>query len=188
MVRCAFDLSHIGITAMPDQQRGDICGRLESVSEFVGKSVSWLVVLLVLTTGLVVLLRYAFQTGSIALQESLIYINALFFTLGSAYTLKHDGHVRVDIFYSRFSPRGKALLNLCGTALLLIPFCLFILWASWDYVSLSWQLKERSAEGSGLPFVYVLKTTILLLAGMLLCQGLAELLKNINFLKTGTSK
>jgi len=173
---------------MSDQRTSDIQGRLELVSELVGKSASWLVVLLVLTTGLVVLLRYVFQTGSIALQESLIYINALFFTLGSAFTLKHDGHVRVDVFYNQFSFRGKAVLNLCGTALFLIPFCLFILWASWDYVSLSWQLKERSAEGSGLPFVYVLKTTILLLAGMLLCQGLAELLKNINFLKTGTSK
>ena len=173
---------------MPDQRTSNISGRLESVSELVGKSVSWLVVLLVLTTALVVLLRYAFQTGSIALQESLIYINALFFTLGSAYTLKHDGHVRVDIFYNQFSLRGKALLNLCGTIILLIPFCLFILWASWDYVSLSWQLKERSAESSGLPFVYLLKTTILLLAGMLLWQGLVELLKNIELLKTGTKK
>lgn len=162
--------------------------KLETITEFIGISVSWLVVLLVCLTGLVVLLRYFFQMGSISLQESLIYINAAIFSLGSAYTLKHDGHVRVDIFYSRFSLRGKALLNLAGTLFLLIPFCLFVLWASWDYVSLSWQIRERSVETSGLPFVYLLKTTILLLAGFLLWQALAEVLKNIRQLRTGNNQ
>ena len=161
--------------------------RLESVTEWLGHGAAWMAVLLVVTTGLVVLLRYAFQTGSIALQESLIYINALFFTLGCGYTLKHDGHVRVDVFYSRLSCRGKALLDLCGTLVLLIPFCLFILWSSWDYVSASWRVMERSTETSGLPFVYLLKTTILLLAGILLWQGIAELLKSATLLKSTTS-
>ena len=145
----------------------------------------WLASVLVLVTAIVVLLRYAFQAGSIALQESLIYINALLFTLGAAHTLKHDGHVRVDIFYSRMSGRNRALVDLVGTLLLLFPLCGFILWTSWDYVSLSWQIRERSAETSGLPFVYLLKTTILLLAGFLLWQGCAELGKAIKRFTSG---
>jgi TRAP-type mannitol/chloroaromatic compound transport system permease small subunit len=156
---------------------------IDKSTDSVGKTVAWLAVVLVLATGLVVLLRYVFQTGSIALQESLLYINALLFTLGGAYTLKHDGHVRVDIFYSKFTPRNKALLNLFGTLVFLLPFCVLVLWFSWDYVSASWRVWEGSAETSGLQFVYLLKTTILLLAGFLFWQGIAELIKNINLLK-----
>lgn len=158
---------------------------LERATETVGRLAAWLAVILVLVTGIVVLLRYAFQTGSIALQESLIYINALLFTLGAAYTLKHDGHVRVDIFYSRMSTRNRALVDLGGTLFLLLPVCGFILWTSWDYVGRSWQVREGSAETSGLPFVYLLKTTILLLAAFLAWQGLAELLKMLRQLRDG---
>jgi TRAP-type mannitol/chloroaromatic compound transport system permease small subunit len=151
--------------------------RLEKVTERTGTRAAWLAAALVMVTGVVVLLRYAFQTGSIALQESLIYINALLFTLGAAYTLKHDRHVRVDIFYSRMSLRNRALVDLGGSLLLLFPLCGYILWTSWDYVAFSWQIRERSAETSGLPFVYLLKTTILILAGFLLWQGFAEACK-----------
>lgn len=158
---------------------------IEAVTEWVGGVVSWLALVLVLTTGLVVLLRYAFQTGSIPLQESLIYINAVLFTLGAAYTLKRDGHVRVDIFYSRLSSRNQAFVNLGGTLFFLLPVCGFILWSSWDYVSLSWQIRERSAETSGLPIVYLLKTTILLLAAFLLWQGVAEVLKAVRLIRGG---
>ncbi len=149
--------------------------QLDSATERVGRGIAWLAAALVMVTGVIVLLRYAFNTGSIALQESLIYINALLFTLGSAYTLRRDGHVRVDIFYNRMKKRNRALVDLGGTLFLLLPLCGFILWTSWDYVALSWQIRERSAETSGLPFVYLLKTTILLLAAALLVQGVAEI-------------
>jgi TRAP-type mannitol/chloroaromatic compound transport system permease small subunit len=148
--------------------------------------VAWLALVLVLNTGLVVLLRYAFQTGSIPLQESLIYINAVLFTMGAAYTLKRDGHVRVDIFYSRLSVRHQALINLFGTLFFLMPVCGFILWSSWDYVSLSWQIRERSVETSGLPIVYLLKSTILLLAALLWWQGIAEMLKAVRLIRVDT--
>ncbi|MBT8146793.1 MAG: TRAP transporter small permease subunit [Gammaproteobacteria bacterium] len=160
--------------------------KLEEITERTGRWAAWLALLLVVVTGIVVLLRYAFQTGSIALQESLIYINALLFTLGAAYTLKHDRHVRVDIFYSRMSTRNRALVDFCGTLFLLFPLCGFILWTSWDYVSFSWQIRERSVETSGLPFVYLLKSTILVLAGFLLWQGVAEACNAFRLIKNGT--
>lgn len=161
----------------------NITNLLDNITEWVGRLIAWLAAVLVLVTGLVVLLRYAFQTGSISLQESLIYINALLFTLGAAYTLKKDGHVRVDIFYSRMTTRNRALVDLGGTLFLLLPFCGFILWSSWDYVSLSWRIREGSAETSGLQIVYLLKTTILVLAVFLVWQGVAEFLKALRMLK-----
>ncbi|NIR25762.1 MAG: TRAP transporter small permease subunit, partial [Gammaproteobacteria bacterium] len=119
---------------------------------------------MVLVTFAVVLLRYLFNTGWIAMQESITYMHALVFMLGAAYTLRHDGHVRVDIFYQKFSPRTRAWVDLLGTLLLLLPVTLFIAWVSWEYVSTAWALKEGSRETGGLPGVYLLKTAIPLMA------------------------
>ncbi|MEX2131663.1 MAG: TRAP transporter small permease subunit, partial [Pseudohongiellaceae bacterium] len=117
------------------------------------------------------------------LQESVIYINTLMVAVGAAYTLKQDGHVRVDVFYGRLSDRGKGIVNILGTVILLLPAMGYIAWVSWDYVSVSWQIRERSAENSGLPYVYLLKFGILLLCGLLILQGVAELLRNISILR-----
>ena len=132
---------------------------------------------MVLLMASIVALRYLFQFGSVAMQESVMYVNALIFTLGAAYTLKEQGHVRVDIFYSRIRPGRQALVDLVGTCLLLLPCACFIIYASWDYVSVSWRIKESSAEGSGLPFVYLLKATIILFPVLLIIQGISEALK-----------
>jgi len=103
--------------------------------------------------------------------------------VGAAYTLKHDGHVRVDVFYQHYSERKKALINLLGTLLLLLPTCLFILIICWPYVLDSWAIYERSIEGNGLPWVYLLKTLLLIQPSLLIVQGVAEALKNLLILK-----
>ncbi len=162
-----------------------ITAMLDNICDYAGRTVAWLAVLLVAVTGLVVLLRYGFQFGSIALQESILYINALIVSLGAAYTLKQDAHVRVDVVYGTLSPRRKAWINLLGTALLLLPALSYIIWISWDYVALSWQIRERSAESSGLPYIYLLKSSLILLPAMLLWQGTVELLKNYAILRQG---
>lgn len=131
----------------------------------------------------IVVLRYVFQLGSIALQESVIYINALIFTFGVAYTLKEQGHVRVDIFYSRLNEKARAWIDLTGSLLFLIPSACFIVWMSWDYVAVSWRIREGSAESSGLPFVYLLKTALIVLPSLLLLQGISEIAKSISKIK-----
>lgn len=161
---------------------GRVITVLDAISTTMGRSVSWLSLVLVLLTGFIVLQRYLFQSGSIALQESLIYINALIITVGAAYTLKEKAHVRVDIFYNRLGEKGRAVVDLLGVALFLLPCTIFILWQSWDYVALSWRIKESSAELSGLPIVYLLKTTILVLPGLLLVQSFSELSKALKIL------
>lgn len=143
---------------------------------------------MVLLMALIVALRYLFQTGSIAMQESVIYVNALIFTLGAAYTLKEQGHVRVDILYNRLGVKQKALADLLGGLVFLLPFAGFIIWESWDYVSVSWRIREGSAELSGLPYVYLLKATIILLALLLIIQGISEILKAIVSIRQGNSR
>ncbi|MEN8213558.1 MAG: TRAP transporter small permease subunit [Pseudomonadota bacterium] len=154
-------------------------GVLQQINEWTGRSVSWLTLLMVVVTFVVVVLRYTFDLGWIWLQESVTYMHAAVFMLGISWTLKHQGHVRVDIFYRKFSRRGQAIVDLCGTLLLLIPVALFILWSSWDYVYQSWQVLEGSREAGGLPLVFLLKTLMLLLPLLLLIQAVVMVLEAV---------
>ena len=165
--------------------KSPVVQNIDAFTNRVGRSIAWLTLAMVLVMALIVLLRYVFQIGSIALQESVMYINALIFTFGASYTLKEQGHVRVDIFYNRLSNRGQGLVDLLGVVFFLFLTAGFIFWASWDYVAVSWRVREGSAESSGLPFVYLLKTTILVLAALLIVQGIAESLKSFKKFQQG---
>ena len=156
-----------------------IANKLDQFAERTGHIVSWLTVAIVIVTFTVVVLRYLFNTGSIALQESITYLHATLFMLGAAWTLKQDGHVRVDIFYSKQNPRTRAWTDLLGTLLLLFPVCGFILFSSLDYVAASWSVQEGSQEAGGLDAVFLLKTAIPVMAVLLMLQGCAIILKNI---------
>ena len=156
-----------------------IIGAIQRFTEVLGRGISWLSVLLVATVMIVVISRYFLQIGSIALQESVTYLHATVFLLGISYTLKQGGHVRVDIFYRQFSPRLKALVDFCGGLLFLIPVSILIFYSSWDYVIASWAIGETSAENNGLPFIYLLKTLMILMPGTLFLQGVAEILKSL---------
>ncbi|MFW5443183.1 MAG: TRAP transporter small permease subunit [Methylococcaceae bacterium] len=152
---------------------------INSLNEWIGKTISWLTLFMVLTTFIIVVLRYAFDMGWVALQESVIYMHAIVFMLGTAYTLKHNGHVRVDIIYQRCSTKTKAWIDCVGTLLLLIPVTGFIIWSSWEYVADSWSIQEGSMNSGGIPGVFLLKTTILLMAGLLVLQSIALFLQNL---------
>lgn len=145
----------------------------------IGHGISWITLALVLVTCLIVIMRYLFNVGSIALQESLLYMHSLIFLLGAAWTLQEDGHVRVDIFYRPLSPRGKAWINALGTLALLIPACGFLFWISTEYVLSSWSYFEGSRESGGLDGVFLLKTLLLIMPAMLILQGLSNLLYNV---------
>ena len=146
---------------------------IDSLNEWVGRTVSWLTLAMVLVTFAIVVLRYAFNVGWIAMQESVAYMHAIVFMVAAAYTLKHDGHVRVDIIYQRCSTKTKGWIDFFGALLLLMPVTGFILWSGWEYVGNSWAIKESSRNSGGLPGVYLIKTSILIMAGLLILQGLA---------------
>ncbi|MCU7843740.1 MAG: TRAP transporter small permease subunit [Candidatus Thiodiazotropha sp. (ex Monitilora ramsayi)] len=161
----------------------------EAVNEWLGRAVSWLSLLMVLVSVFVVVMRYAFDLGWIWLQESVTYMHAALFLVGAAYTLKHEGHVRVDIFYRGFRPEVKAWVDLLGSFFLLLPVCLFIFAVSWDYVAQSWSLLEGSREAGGLDGVYLLKSLILVMAGLLVLQGLAiAIRKMLDLMNTRNSE
>lgn len=152
---------------------------IDRLNETIGRALAWLTLLMVLVTFAIVVLRYGFDWGSIAMQESVNYLHALVFMAGTAYTLKHNEHVRVDIFYNRLSPHGRAWVDLLGTLILLLPFCLFLIWASLPYVTKSWQVLEGSREAGGLPLVFLLKSFIPLLGLLLSLQGLSLVARSL---------
>lgn len=152
---------------------------IDSINETISNIVSWLVALMVITMFCIVVLRYGFNIGSIAAQESITYMHGLVFMLAIAHTLKINGHVRVDILYQRLEPKGRAIINLLGSLFLLLPVCAFIMYISWDYVSTSWAYYEGSREAGGINGVFLLKSLIPLMAALLFLQGLSEAMKSI---------
>jgi TRAP-type mannitol/chloroaromatic compound transport system permease small subunit len=156
---------------------------LQAISEWSGRLLSWLTFFMVAVTFVVVVLRYGFGMGWIALQESVVWMHGLVLMLGSAYTLRYEAHVRVDVFYRLFEPRTRALVDLAGTMLLLFPVCGFILWSSWGYVADSWALGESSREAGGLPALYLLKTAIPAAAILLACEGIVMTIRSWHTLK-----
>ncbi|MBI1239309.1 MAG: TRAP transporter small permease subunit [Alphaproteobacteria bacterium] len=144
---------------------------IDRMSAALGSVIIWLTLAMVLVQVMIVVLRYVFGEGLILLQESMLYMHGALFLLGAGYTLLRDGHVRVDIVYRDVSPRTKAAIDLIGTYLFLVPFTLTLIAVATPYVEISWAIGERSRETSGIPFVYLLKSCILLFAGLLLLQG-----------------
>lgn len=152
---------------------------IDSSNEKIGVITSYLIMPLILITFFVAFMRYILDFGSIALQEIIIYLHALIFMLGASYTLKNNMHVRIDIFYCKFSKNKKNKVNFYGTLFFLIPTCILIFFSSYNYVLSSILLMESSKEAGGLPTVYILKSYIILLSFSLLLQGFSELIKNI---------
>jgi TRAP-type mannitol/chloroaromatic compound transport system permease small subunit len=156
-----------------------LAGHLTRLCRNIGQLVAWLTVAMVAVTLVVVILRYVFDLGWIWLQESVTWMHAAVFMLAAAYTLAEDEHVRVDIVYRGLRPRHQAVVDIVGCGLLLIPFCVYLVWASWDYAAISWAIREGSREAGGLPYPFtsLLKTLIPATAILLACQGLAMIIE-----------
>lgn len=163
---------------------GKLYRRIEWFSEMSGRGVSWLVLVLVLLVAYDVIMRYFFLSGSIAVQELEWHLFSVIFLLGAAYTLKHDGHVRLDLVYrSRFmSDRRRAWINLVCSLLFLLPFCLLVIKSAWPFVSLAYQFSEGSPDPGGLPYRWVLKAMIPLGFFLLIIQGIGASLKSLSFI------
>ena len=146
---------------------------MERLNRLVDRTVPWLTLGMGLVTFVVVVLRYLFGRGWVWMQEIALYMHALTFLLATSYTLSRDAHVRVDILYRPLSERGKALVNLLGSLLLLVPCCLVLGYQSLPFVADSWAVLEGSKDGGGLEAVYLLKTAIPLCCLLLLLQAAA---------------
>lgn len=169
-----------------------IAHMIDRLSEWCGKITYGLVILMITLGVWNVIGRYLGKLiGENLTSNSLLelqwYIFDLVFFLGAAYALKHNAHVRVDVFYKNFSPKIKALVNILGVIFFLIPFCGVIFYFSWQYVINSWNIGEVSPDDGGLPR-YPIKTMILISPILLILQGIAEIIKNLSLLKNHSAE
>ena len=155
---------------------------IDQFSELIGRCVSWLVIAMTLLIAYDVIMRYFFQSGSVALQELEWHLFAIIFLFGAAYTLKHHDHVCVDILVQRpwMTQTVRAWIYLLCTVFFLLPFCILIIVSSWDYVANSYNIPpdgERSPDPGGLPYRYLLKAAIPVAFILLFIQGISMALR-----------
>ena len=156
-------------------EKSSVSTRIDRISIVTGRAAAWLTLAMVVVTFLIVIMRYVFDTGLIWLQESVTWMHAAVFMLGSAYTLQREEHVRVDIFYREMSERRRAWVDLLGVVFFVFPLCVFFIATSFDYVSASWSIREVSREAGGMPYPFVplLKTALVVMPVAVLLQGLS---------------
>ena len=152
---------------------------IDCCNKIIGNSISWLTLIMVLVTVLVVVLRYGFSIGFIWMQESVRFMYAAVFLLCAGYTLLNDKHVRVDVLYLRMNDRNRAIVELFGNIFFLIPVCFIIFYFSWNYVINSWNQLEGSKEERGLHLVYIMKTFIWCFSIFVGLQGISNIIKSL---------
>lgn len=164
-----------------------VADAIDVTNDWIGRGTAWLTLGMVLVGFVVVLLRYVFGLGSTIMQESIIYMHATVFMVCAGYALAHNGHVRCDIFYAAATPRTKAIVDIVGTIVFLLPMCILIVWTSWPYVRASWAVLEISQEGRlGIPAVFLLKSLILVFPALLILQAVSLVLQSALFLAGAT--
>lgn len=150
-----------------------ICTWIDGINERVGSFVSWATLLLVVVTFIDVVMRYFFNTSYVFTQELEWHVFAFIFLMGAGYTLKEDGHVRVEVFYGRLSDKGKAWVNLIGVIFFLIPSCVLFIKTSIPFVVKSCMVMEGSPDPGGIPCRFLLKSCIPAGYFLILIQGIS---------------
>ncbi len=153
------------------------------INRKIGNIICWLPLIMVLLQFTIVIMRYVYGTGSLILQESMLYMQGLLFMLAAAETLRRDAHVRIDIFYGKKSKKFRLWVDLLGSLFFLLPFSIFTFIISYPYIRLSWMVREGSREASGIEAVYLLKTSILLFALLLGLQAICSIASSILHLR-----
>jgi TRAP-type mannitol/chloroaromatic compound transport system permease small subunit len=159
-----------------------IARTIDAVNECIGRAVLWLVLAVTLISAANALMRYGFGMSSNAWLEIQWYLFGAIFLLAAGYTLKHNGHVRVDVLYGRWPPRARAWIDLLGTALFLLPLCVLMVWLSWHGFIESFQRGELSSDAGGL-IRWPVRLLIPLGFALLGLQGVSELIKRVAFLR-----
>ncbi len=152
---------------------------LQLINKTLGDFFSWSTALLVITIMLDVIMRYVFSRSFIWITELETYFFAITFMLAGGYAYANEKHVRVDLFYSKWSKRKKAIIDLLGTFLFLLPWCIISIHVCYKYFYASFKIGESSAQAGGLAAVYLLKLIILLGFILLLIQAVAVILNSI---------
>lgn len=168
----------------------DALRQFEQVIGKISGAAGWLAgclcLLMIAVVFIDVVSRYAFDSGSIAMQELEWHLFAAVFLLGAAYTMREDANVRVDVFYTKMSPGRKAIIDILGTVFFVVPMCSLILWSAYDPVIYSYRLGEVSMDPGGLPFRFAFKALLPIGYFLVMLQSLAVISKNIRILLAGS--
>jgi TRAP-type mannitol/chloroaromatic compound transport system permease small subunit len=159
------------------------CRWIDAVSRQVGNFSAVVLALLVLLVVYDATVRYLFSSGSVALQELEWHLFDVIILLGIAYTLRENAHVRVDIFYDHYSEKRKALVDLLGTLLFILPFCALIVYVGSEFVLISFEQLERSSDPGGLPYRFLVKSLMPLAFVLLALQALSEIVRAYRVLR-----
>ena len=168
--------------------KGNLLSRaIDRLTSRLGRLISWLTLAMVLIGAYNAIARYLGRFIHANLSSNLYlelqwYLFSLIFLLGAGFALKENAHVRVDVLYGRLRRRARARIDVIGSLLMLIPFCVFVLWVSWPSIRNSWLVREVSPDPGGLPR-YPLKAVIIVAFILLLAQGVSQLLKDIAVLR-----
>jgi TRAP-type mannitol/chloroaromatic compound transport system permease small subunit len=154
---------------------------IDRLSNATGKLVAWLTLLMVIVTCIIVVMRYVFDAGLIWMQESVIWMHGTVFMVGAAYTLLHEDHVRIDVFYRAMSERRRAWVDLIGVLIFLLPLCVLLAVMSYDFAAFSWSIHEASRESGGLPYPLfsILKSVLVVMPIAVGLQGISLLLRSM---------
>ncbi len=156
---------------------------IDGLNDRIGRTIAWFTLGMVLIQFVLVVMRYVFSAGNFLTlstlwwQEAIVYLHGTLIMATAGYTFLHNGHVRVDIIYRTASQRLQDWTDLIGCALFLLPVCYLIWWSAWPNVMLSWRNLEGSTETSGIPYKYLLKSTVLLLSVLLALQAVSTMIK-----------
>ena len=153
----------------------------DRISSITGKTISWLTLFMVIVTSIIVVMRYVFDAGMIWLQESVIWMHAAVFMIGAAYTLLHEEHVRVDIFYRKMSKRHRAMVDFAGVTIFLLPLCGYLAFQAYDFAAVAWSIHETSREPGGLPYPMIpaLKSIVVIMPVVVALQGVSLLMRSL---------
>lgn len=154
---------------------------IDSLSDWVGIFVAWLIIPLVGALVFEVAARYIFNAPTIWAYDMSYLLCGTLFIMGVAYTLRHKGHVRVDIFFEKLSPRGKSILDTCMYLLVFFPLVIVFFWWGIDYARESWRIQETAWLSSWRPPLYHFKTIIPIAAFLMILQGTVEFIRQLHF-------
>ena len=156
----------------------ELADRIDRFQERFGRAVSWLSLAMVLVVFSDVISRYVFRVTSGGMQELEWYLFGTLYLLAAGYTLLHDEHVRVDIMYSKLSPRRRAMVDFVLFWVFFFPSCLLVIYTAWPFVRASWTVWEGSPDPGGLPLRWLLKSMIIVGFVLLLLQGVSQTIKS----------
>lgn len=165
-------------------------GAVEALNDRLGGLLRWLALIMVLIGAYNAVARYLTRWAGVSLSSNALnelqwYLFSLIFLLGAAYGFRVDAHVRVDVLHQKLSAKGRAWIDLLGTALFLVPFSVVMLEVSWPVVAASWAVRETSPDPGGLPR-WPIKAVILVSFALLLLQGLAHMVRQVQVLRGGS--